>query len=117
MENCTIYFDELIERIKNGDYRKILVLKGEREGYQVKFGYGVSLTVNTTIKRAYINLFDNGQVDIEDIAETITQARLNKARKRLESAEEMYDRTVNGIAHYYDKPAPKKSFWQRLFKK
>lgn len=69
------YFKELVKRLQQGDYKKIIVNKGERKGFQVKFGYGVSLTVNTTEGRAFIALFDNEEIDIDELTQIIQEER------------------------------------------
>lgn len=107
MKDNREYFKELVGRLQNKDYRKIVLVNGERKGYQVKFGHGVSLTVNTTEGRAFIALFDNGEIDIDAIVNIIEQERKRRAGGKPDKAVIFSDLATL--------TPQKKTFWQRLF--
>lgn len=111
MENNKVYFEELIERIKVGDYKKTVELR-DCNGCQVKFGNGVMLTINLDTSRAVINLFDNSEVDAEELYSLVQAARMLKAKDRVNKAKEKLEKIQKASA-----PIPKKTFWQKLFKK
>lgn len=111
MENNKVYFEELIERIKVGDYKKIVMLK-DYNGYQVKFGSGIMLMINRDTGRAIINLFDNKEIDVEEIYSLIKDAQIIKAEKRVTKAKERLARVQQESC-----ACRKKSIWQRLFGK
>lgn len=110
MESNKVYFNELIERVKSGEFRKVVELK-DYNGCQVKFGDGVMMTVNLDTGRAVINLFDNSEVDVEELYATIKASQLVKAETRVAKAKERLAQV-----QAFSTPNPKKSLLQRLFK-
>lgn len=113
MKENKYYFDYLIDKINRGEFRKVEKLK-DGQGFTIKFGEGVMMSVNYKTGRATIHLHDSS-VDIVPIVESVNAARERKASARLQRAQEQYDRVSyeTGIAL----TEPKKTFWQRLFKR
>lgn len=108
MKNNKEYFKELVQRLQEGDYKKIVVSKGDRKGFQVKYGYGVSLTVNTSEGRAFIALFDNGEIDINELVQIIQNER---SKRTNDMSREVVFSSIAQEQH------TKKTFWQRLFRR
>jgi hypothetical protein len=113
MKENKYYFDYLIDKINRGEFRKVEELK-DGNGFSVKFGDGVLMSINYNTGRATIHLHDSS-VDIVPIIEAVNAARERKASERLQRAQEQYDRVSyeTGIAL----AEPKKTFLQRLFKR
>lgn len=111
MESNKLYFDELIERIKQGDFKRIVDLR-EGKGMQIKFGNGVYMFVNIATKRAIINLFDNNEIDIEELHQLAQDASLKKARKTLLNAKNNFKKVAKKVC-----TEPKKTLWQKIFGK
>lgn len=113
MKENKYYFDYLIDKINRGEFRKVEKLK-DGNGFTVKFGDGVLMSINYNTGRATIHLHDSS-VDIVPIIEAVNAARERRASARLQRAQEQYERVSyeTGIAF----AEPKKTFWQRLFKR
>ena len=80
------------------------------KGYQVKFGKGIVMNVDAELGRAIILICDNGEQDVVTILEAINKSQTQKATLRLTKAQEAFNRVVTA-------QEPKKTFWQRLFRK
>ena len=113
MKENKYYFDYLIDKINRGEFRKVEKLK-DGNGFTVKFGDGVLMSINYNTNRATIHLHDSS-VDIVPIIEAVNAARERRASARLQRAQEQYERVSyeTGMAF----AEPKKTFWHRLFKR